>query len=369
MSLPSEYLPTTEEIEAAFSQNGDNEHSISTPRGTLTDSPKPTLLERLKLRQFDVNRVIKPVVARYSIGRIPISTPGNLSTISAAVKSGKSSWVGAMMSATMSGGGDSCLGVISSNDAQGAVIHLDTEQAVDDHDALIRIVLRRADRKEPPAWFQSYCITGFTLRDAQDSIGALLSDAKSKHGSIHSLLIDGAADMVPDVNDPEACNSFIASLHAKAIEYDCSIVGVIHLNPSGEKTRGHLGSQLERKSESNLRLERDGDALVCWSDKNRKAPISKDRGPRFQWSTESNMHVLTESAEIEKDKVEKNLLFLEAQAVFDRAEKHALRWKDFLTPLMQECGIKESGARKRMEKMIGASVITKDMVGYYTLTK
>lgn len=329
----------------------------------------PALRERLKLRRFDVSRVPRKILPRYSVGNIPISTPGNISAISAAVKSGKSSWVGAMIAATISGGGNSCLGIVSSNEAGGAVIHIDTEQSVEDHDALIRTVLRRANIDTPPPWFHSYCITGFTIKDALDAIQTILSDSHTQCGSVHSMLIDGAADLVPDVNDPEACNSFVSSLHANAIEYDCSMVGVIHLNPGGEKTRGHLGSQLERKSESNIRLERDGDALICWSDKNRKAPILKDRGPRFEWSSEHNMHVLVDCSETSKNKTENSILISEAQAVFLRAEKSSLKWGEFLTSFCSECKISEGGARKRMDKMLRASIIMKDIVGYYTLAK
>src|SRR5262249_21949450 len=34
---------------------------------------------------------------------------------------------------------------------------------------------------------------------------------------------------------------------------------------------------------------------VVWSVKNRRAPITKDRGPRFVWSKEHNMHITTDA--------------------------------------------------------------------------
>ena len=44
-----------------------------------------------------------------------------------------------------------------------------------------------------------------------------------------------------------------------ATEQNAVVVTVLHENPNSEygKTRGHLGSQLERKAESNLRLQKD----------------------------------------------------------------------------------------------------------------
>jgi hypothetical protein len=113
------------------------------------------------------------------------------------------------------------------------------------------------------------------------------------------VLVDGVADLVVDVNDAGESNTYTAHLHQTAIEHDCAVVCVIHTNPSSEKTRGHLGSQLERKSETNLRLEKSGEITVVFSDKNRRAPIQKENGPRFVWSDEAGMHVSTE-AEIVK---------------------------------------------------------------------
>jgi hypothetical protein len=105
------------------------------------------------------------------------------------------------------------------------------------------------------------------------------------------VILDGVGDMVADVNDAEECNEFVARLHALAIKYDCAIPGVLHFNPGTEKTRGHLGSQLERKSESNLRLDKDGEITSVWSEKQRRAPILKGQGPRFTWSNDAGMHV------------------------------------------------------------------------------
>jgi hypothetical protein len=50
-------------------------------------------------------------------------------------------------------------------------------------------------------------------------------------------------------DNPRALASIVRSIRKL-------IVGVIHFNPGGEKTRGHLGSQLERKAETNLRLDK-----------------------------------------------------------------------------------------------------------------
>lgn len=249
----------------------------------------------LKARQFDFATVPTPVIPRYFLGQTPICTPGNLTAISAAVKAGKTSALTAMLSSTMASFncGLDFLGFKSDNPARHALIHIDTEQSREDHDEMVRRAIRRSHLERPPDWLFSFCLTGIHFLKIQQCLKFLMSSLSKTFGGIHSALLDGVADMVADVNEPEACNAFVADLHSQAIQHSCPIVGIIHLNPGTEKTRGHLGSQLERKAETNLRLEREGenDTIVMWSDKNRRAPISKATGPRFAWNSEAGMHL------------------------------------------------------------------------------
>ena len=77
----------------------------------------------------------------------------------------------------------------------------------------------------------------------------------------HSVFIDGVADLCKSPNDDIEAFALVEHLAHLAIAYACPLILVLHENPSGletGKTRGHLGSQLERKAESNLRIARDG---------------------------------------------------------------------------------------------------------------
>ena len=264
----------------------------------LPDIESPALLVRLEARLFNVQSKPAEPTPRFYISSIPICTPGNLTTISAPPKYAKSSFIGAMIAAAMTPEPETadCLGVSSRNPNGHALIHLDSEQSLFDHYTILSTALRRARLTEQPRWLKSYCLTGFPILEARACISLAMEQAAQSCGGIHSVMLDGVADFVQDVNSPEESNLFVNELHALTIRYDCPNIGVIHFNPGTEKTRGHLGSQLERKAETNLRLERDGEAIVVWADKNRRAPISKDCGPRFQWSQEHQMHVSTVTA-------------------------------------------------------------------------
>ena len=330
-----------------------------------------SLRERVKARVFRASKRPSAPETRFTLGGVPIATPGNIVAISAGVKSGKSSLVAASMASLLAPTteGRDFLGVEGRNPHGLAVLHFDTEQSPFDHWQLIDRALRRAGVPQEPPWFRSYCLTGFPFNEARQSVFDLAEDARGELGGIHSVFIDGAADLVADVNDPEECNAFVAQLHGKAIDWHAPIIALIHVNPNSEKTRGHLGSQLERKAETNLRLEKDGETIVAWSEKNRGAPIPKESAPRFQWSDSDRMHVSTQSLGADRLAVKRVELREIAVAAFNAAGKAALAWADLVSHIGQLEGLKASGSRKKLEAMQKAGVIAKSgVLGTYTLT-
>jgi hypothetical protein len=257
------------------------------------ESPDGRIFDELCARKFSPAQELKDATTVYSLGGVDICTSGNLTAITAHAKAGKSAFLGAMIAATLltpTTAGADTLKIISKNPDGLALLHFDTEQSPYDHAQLLKRAMKRAERDQMPAWLQSYCLTGMSARNAWQALQMAVREAAAGFKAIHSILIDGVADMVADVNDAEECNAFVAELHDLAIKNDCPIVGVIHFNPGSEKVRGHLGSQLERKAETNLALKKDGEITVAWSEKQRRAPILKENGPSFRWSSTHGMH-------------------------------------------------------------------------------
>lgn len=64
------------------------------------------------------------------------------------------------------------------------------------------------------------------------------------------VIIDGIADLLPDINDGPKATELIEQLLQLADEYECNITIIIHLNRTGEKSnlRGWLGSVMLQKS-------------------------------------------------------------------------------------------------------------------------
>lgn len=331
--------------------------------------PADSLLDRLKTRLYSAEAKPEEPEARFSVAGIPICTPGNLTTISAHAKAGKSAAIGAMIASAFALPDADCLGFTSSNPHGGALIHIDTEQSPFDYWELIQRSLRRAKVDKPPAWLRSYCLTGFSPADVRRSIRLLTEQAAKQFGGIHSILLDGTADAAHDVNDPAESNSLTTEVHALAIEFSCPLINIIHVNPGSDfKTRGHLGSQLERKSETNLRLEKDAHEItVIWADKNRRAPIPKATGPRFAWNPEAGMHLTIASQRSAKDEAEKKAMQIEAEAVFSAAKNTQIRHGQFIKFLMKEVQASESTAKRRFVEMLRTQIIRKEQTGFYAL--
>ena len=261
---------------------------------------------RARLDAARLNPDIEPpaLMIRFTLNGVPIATPGNLVSICAAAKAGKSAFIGACIGTTFTDHGDGdFLGVRGFNADGKAVVHVDTEQAQFDHWALVRIAMRRAGLKSAPPWLHSYGTAGWTAAERRGALAAMLRIAGAQYGGIHAVLIDGIADFVNDPNAGDECFPFVDELRGLSVQYACPIFTVLHLNPGTEKSRGHLGSQLERRAETNLILEKDGDSgrTVVYATKQRRAPILKADGPCFRWDDAEQMHVSVESIRGERD--------------------------------------------------------------------
>jgi hypothetical protein len=351
------------------SQPGQLESDSSSPE--TVEPPKPSIADILKARRFNIHTPPPKRAPVYYIGDVPISTAGNLTAIAAKIKSGKSSFIEACIAAAMCGDTErDCLGVVSANPDGRALIHIDTEQSEEDFHDLGRRAINRAGLVEPPPWVHSYRFTGLSVPECNLALAEAMQQHASEHGGLHSVLIDGTADFVSSVNEESECNALVTKLHGMSDKFKCPLVNVIHFNPSGEKTRGHLGSQLERKAETNLRLDKEADgSIVVWSEKNRKAPITKANGPRFIWSDEHHMHVSAASVGAAKLDAEIDQWRDEAAEVFSRANKPAMRWSEITEGIKQVARLKDPGARKHFEKMKKLGVIKKDVLGFYVMER
>lgn len=288
---------STSAVERAFNQDGDTAALVESTAASIEHiSSGNSALSLLEGRSYDPNnQAPKPTPVLTAKGTT-ICTPGNLTTFYAQSKVGKTATVGAAIASSMVTPEQEidCLGFHSSNYEGYAVIHIDTEQSRYDYEQMVRNICIRAKRKEPPPWLMTYHLTGLEATQCRTIIKTLLRLAVRRFKKVHSLFIDGIGDLVTDPNDAKESFGLITELHGLAIEFDCPVISILHMNAGSEneKGRGHLGSQLERKSESNIMLEKNGNEVTTyWGTKQRGKTIPKKDGVTFRWSDEHQMHM------------------------------------------------------------------------------
>ena len=345
-----------------------SKEAVSTGKAPSPDDCRAILAERA----FDAATVPQRPIPILLLGDKVISTPGNLMNIQAPAKAGKSAVIGAILAAMFNGNrqGADTLGFSADNSEGRAVLHFDTEQSRFDHDGLIRRAMTRARVDTPPPWFHSYCLTDLATDKRQQAIAYAVEDAAAEHGGIFVVVIDGVADICRDPNNPEEAFGLVDGLHAGAIKHDCAIITVLHENPGSEtgKMRGHLGSQLERKAETPLRLAKDAGSGITtiWTDRARHCHIPKDKGTCFSWCDKMGMHVSRGSAGEIKASEKRQKFSEEAEAAFGDAE--SLSYSALVAAIVQATGLKsDKTAEKRVTTYQAEGIVTKTPGGSYTL--
>jgi hypothetical protein len=155
-----------------------------------------------------------------------------------------------------------------------------------------------------------------------------------------------------------------------AIKFKCPIINIIHVNPGSDqktfKTRGHLGSQLERKSETNLKIAIDTHGVsTIWADKNRHAPIPRKTAPHFAWSNKAKMHVMVAVKADEEDNTERDALVKLFTAVF---VGHAtLSYSELVAAVKKHEAVSDKTAERRIKVAVSSGVLEKTKGKAYKL--
>lgn len=328
------------------------------------------LSSKLESSAFDFDEHPAKPVPLIQLCGMALCTPGNIMNIQALPKAGKSAVVESMIAAIFNGNrqGPDTLGFSSENPKGFALIHFDTEQSRFDHDALIRRAVRRAGILRNPEWFLSFSVADLDIRDRRLALRFIMHEARETYGGIFAVMIDGIGDLCGDPNDSEEAFDLVHELHALAITHDCAIITVLHENPGSEsgKTRGHLGSQLERKAETNLRLAKDANGITTmWAERARHCYLPKEQGPCFSWNDHAAMHTSCGTAGEIKSAVNRERLQSDAAIAFGDVD--SFRHADLMDAVCVAFDLKERAAKDRVRKWAIEGVILKNALGKYHL--
>lgn len=128
-------------------------------------------------------------------------------------------------------------------------------------------------------------LTTFSMRKFGSDISFIATVAQMILQRPSLVIIDGIADLVTNPNDPAQSAIISQFLLQASATYNCHIMVVIHANQNAvnkdkddamSRGRGHLGSDLERKSEANISLKKpESDSTIT----NVKFESTRDKTP------------------------------------------------------------------------------------------
>ncbi|MCF8284514.1 MAG: bifunctional DNA primase/helicase [Sphingobacteriales bacterium] len=290
-----------------------------------------------------------------TINDVTIGSPGNLVCVAGSEGSGKTNFLGGILSGSIKPYGinvDTLGTTIKDNIDQRTVLLYDTEQSEFQLYKNLNYILRRSTLENPPEWFKAFCLVGISRSERLKLILESMDRFFYEFGGIHMVVIDGIADLLGAVNDEESSVRLVEELFRMAAIYNTVIVCVLHLAPSGMKLRGHLGSEVQRKAAGILLIEKD--------DNNKSSVVKalkvRDGSPldvpmvQFGWSKTEGRYVYLGEKSKEDSNLRKNNELKEAANEIFR-DKANIPNQMLVKALMEQMDVKERTARAYIKFM------------------
>lgn len=330
----------------------------------LLDTLYGDTLAMLKSCEIDYDHPPEQAVAIVTAGDVPLGSEENILCITGGEGTGKSNYTAALVAgAIMERETDAdLLGVrVEPNRKGRAVLLYDTEQSEQQLHKNTGRLLRRAGRERMPEYLHVYCLTGMSRSERLTAIVQSMDRYHYLHGGIHLVVIDGVADLIRCANDEAESVALIDEIYRLAGIYRTCIAAVVHFVPNGLKLRGHLGSELQRKSAAILSIEKDENPEVSVV----KALKVRDGSPldiplmQFRWDKQAGMPVYVgEKPRAEKEKRKEKELAEMAREAFARQEKYG--YIELCELIQEMLEVKERTAKGYIRYMREKEIIEKE---------
>ena len=313
-----------------------------------------------------------PVILQTDEG-VVIGEAGNIITLEAQMKAGKTGLLGGVIGAAISptGGGD-FLG-FNVPVKTGFVMHFDCEQSSKGHFKLIERAVRRAGLSEIPAELKTWSLLHAPVADRWPMCISA-AESLSEIGPLRIVIFDGGADFLHELNDEAASRSMVEEMHRFSLKHRCLVIIVIHENAGSEngKTRGHFGSELWRKAQSCIGITKNAtDQISCVYGKLlRDGEWPKSQGHYFRFCTERGMHITcsdpSERRKVVQDEIKQSKRQELARAVVaGDSMSHTSLWK----AIMKYEEVSDKTAKNRITEMVKLGILIKRKDGLYELSK
>lgn len=195
-------------------------------------------------------------------------TAGNFSAIIGQQKSKKTFLTGVIMAAASS---YSCIQGCFTGHIQKKCFYFDTEQGEYDVMNTAKRILKTGGDENNLRFFS---LRKYSPKQRQQIIGYALEEFKDEVGYV---VIDGIADLVNSINDPDEATLITTKLLNWTAEYGIHITTVIHQNKSDNYATGWLGRSIEKKCEIVIEVKKNEHDF-----KISEVKTKDSRGPSFE---------------------------------------------------------------------------------------
>lgn len=284
-------------------------------------------------------------------GDIPLFSIGDISTITGLPKSRKTFLFSSLVAGFLKP--DGFMSVCSELDEK-RLLFVDTEQSKRFVWLLVKRIYRLMgwDYNDPHTdVLQVMALRELTPEKRWDVI------KKSIDGFRPNLVfIDGSADLLNDTNSMEESNHMVNELMRLSSEKQCHICSVVHTNPNSDKTRGHWGSELQRKSETVMLVSREGDVTTIKPQFTRNMEFA----PFSFIINERGLPEMTETIQPKQENL---------RAIFEEIYSYStfLSWGDLHAKLMDATGRGKTACENRIKRGLEQKFIYKDIDSMYRL--
>lgn len=204
--------------------------------------------------QLDIDKEVPPPPVAIYIGESPACTFGNFSASIGKPKGKKTFNVSAMTAAAMT---NSTIlnyrGSMPPN--QNGILYFDTEQSTYHAFRVFKRIatLTRKSNQEINERIKYFALRKYSV---EDRIGMIDHKIRSTP-AVGLVIIDGIRDLMLDINSPREATLIVNYLMNWTEEFNLHLHTVIHQNKGDENARGHIGTEINNKSETVLRVEKD----------------------------------------------------------------------------------------------------------------
>lgn len=330
----------------------------------LLDTLYSDTLAVLKSCEIDYDHPPRLAASVITAGDVPLGTEENILCITGGEGTGKSNYTAALVAGAIREEDTDAdlLGVrVEPNRKGHAVLLYDTEQSEQQLYKNVGRLLKRAGQERMPPFLHAYCLTGMSRNERLTAIVQSMDKYHYQHGGIHLVVIDGVADLIRCANDEAESVALIDEIYRLAGIYRTCVAAVVHFVPNGLKLRGHLGSELQRKSAAILSIEKDENPEISVV----KALKVRDGSPldvplmQFKWDRQAGMPVYVgEKPRAEKEKRKEKELADMAREAFNRQDKYG--YIELCELIQETLEVKERTAKGYIRYMREKEIIEKE---------